>query len=82
MESFQKAMDKSNEYATENTDKLRELAVSEVGLDQDVADRILFGVYPTGLDTESIKLYGEAALDQGVISEEPDYDSLVIEPVE
>lgn len=82
VESFQKAMDKSNEYATENTDKLRELAVSEVGLDQDVADRILFGVYPTGLDTESIKLYGEAALDQGVISEEPDYDSLVIEPVE
>ncbi|MGO1591519.1 MAG: ABC transporter substrate-binding protein [Ancrocorticia sp.] len=80
--SFQKAMDKSNEYATENTDKLRELAVSEVGLDQDVADRINFGVYLPGLDTESIELYGKAALDQGIISEEPDYDSLVIQPAD
>ena len=82
VEAFQRAMSKTNEYATENTDKLRELAVSKVGLDQDVADRINFGVYPAGLDTESIALFGKAALDQGVISKEPDYDSLVIEPKE
>ena len=58
------------------------LARAKVGLDQDVADRINFGVYPAGLDTESIALFGKAALDQGVISKEPDYDSLVIEPKE
>lgn len=80
VQSFQKAMDKSNEYAMENTDKLRELAVSEVGLDQDVADRINFGEYTSGLDTDSIKLYGEASVDQGIISKEPDYDSLLVTP--
>ena len=71
VESFQKAMDKSNEYATENTDKLRELAVSEVGLDR-MFYRILFGVYPRA-GYESIKLYARLHLTRAS-SRGADYD--------
>lgn len=80
--AFQRAMSRSNEFATENHDRLRELAVSEIGLTEEVAERVSFATFEPGLDTESIKLWGEAAVNEGIISEEPDYDSLVIEPTE
>ncbi|MGO1401883.1 MAG: ABC transporter substrate-binding protein [Flaviflexus sp.] len=80
--SFQRALDRSNEFATENHDRLRELAVSEIGLTEDVASRVSFATFVPGLDTESIETYGEAAVEFGIIEEEPDYDSLVILPQE
>lgn len=80
--SFQRAMSRSNEFANENHDRLRELAVSKIGLTEDVASRVSFATFEPGLDTESIEIYGAAALKYGVITEEPDYASLVIEPTE
>jgi len=78
--AFQRAMDRSNEYASENHDKLRELAVSKIGLAEDIASKIEFATFKPGLDTESVETYGKAAVDYGIISEEPDYSSLFVTP--
>lgn len=78
--AFQRAMDRSNEFATENPDRLRELAVSEIGLTEDVASEIEFATFVPGLDTESVETYGKAAVEYGIIEEEPDYSSLFVTP--
>ncbi|MBM9432413.1 ABC transporter substrate-binding protein [Flaviflexus equikiangi] len=78
--AFQRALDRTNEYASENHDKLRELAVSEIGLTEDVASRIAFATFEPGLDTESVETYAKAAVDFGIISKEPDYSSIFVQP--
>lgn len=78
--AFQRAMDRTNEFATENPDRLRELAVTEIGLTEEVASKIEFATFLPGLDTESVETYAKAAVEYGIISEEPDYSSLFVTP--
>lgn len=77
---FQRAMDKTNQYASEHPEDLRRLAVEKVGLSPEVAEELNFNTFTPGLDVESLRRVGAASLEQGLISEEPNYDELVIQP--
>ncbi|WP_182354349.1 ABC transporter substrate-binding protein [Flaviflexus huanghaiensis] len=78
--AFQRAMSRANEFASENPDRLRELAVSEIGLEEAVAENISFATFEPGLDTESVEVYAKAAVELGVIEEEPNYATLFVAP--
>lgn len=77
---FQRALSKSNEYATEHQDELRSTAVEKVKVDPAIAEQLHFATFPAGLDVDSIRRFGRAAAEAGIISKEPDYDQLVVEP--
>ncbi|WP_168211699.1 ABC transporter substrate-binding protein [Ruania zhangjianzhongii] len=78
--SFQEAMSEANEFATENPDRVRETVVRELELDPELVEGANFGVFAPGLDTESLRTIGAAALEAGMISAEPDYDAVVVQP--
>lgn len=78
--SFQRALDKANAFANDNHDELRRIAVEEVKVDEDVAERLLFAHFEPGLDTEDIKLVASKAVEYGIISKEPNYDDIIVEP--
>lgn len=78
--SFQRALDKANAFANDNHDELRRIAVEEVKVDEDVAECLLFAHFEPGLDTEDIKLVASKAVEYGIISKEPNYDDIIVEP--
>ncbi|WP_324651080.1 ABC transporter substrate-binding protein [Georgenia sp. H159] len=80
--AFQRAMSRSNEFATENPDRVREVIVEELELDPELVEQTNLHVFAPGLDEESIEVIGEAAVEYGMISEEPDYEEIVISPGE
>lgn len=80
--SFQRALDRSNEFATENPDLVREQIVENLQIDAELVDQTNLAVFAPGLDEESVREIGAAAAERGMISEEPDYDEVFIRPGE
>lgn len=79
---FQRAMDRANEYATENPDEVRRVIAEELDLDPELVGGANLATYVPGLDTESVRTFAESAVEHGMISEEPDYDEIFVEPQE
>ncbi|WP_454084128.1 ABC transporter substrate-binding protein [Georgenia sp. Marseille-Q6866] len=80
--SFQRAMDRSNEFATENPDRVRETIVENLQIDAELVDETNLHVFAPGLDEESVKVIAAAAVEHGMISEEPNYEEIFIRPGE
>lgn len=80
VQAFQRGMSKSNEYATENEDELRQAAIEFVNVDPAIAEKMNFAAFRPGLDTDAIRTYGELAVKYGVIGKEPNYDDYIIQP--
>lgn len=78
--AFQRALDKSNEYATEHEDELRQTAIDKVGVDSSIAAVMNFAKFTPGLDEDSVKTYAQAAVEYGIISAEPDYSNVFVTP--
>jgi len=77
---FQRAMDRSNEFATENPDRVREVIVENLEIDPELVDLTNLAVYAPGLDEQSVKDIAAAAVTHGMISAEPDYEEIFIRP--
>ncbi|MGC5617623.1 ABC transporter substrate-binding protein [Georgenia sp. Z1491] len=79
---FQRAMDRANEYATDNPDEVRATIAETLDLDPELVAGANLATYVPGLDQDSVRAFGEAAVEQGMISEEPDYEEIFVEPQE
>lgn len=77
VEAFQEAMAEINEFAEDNPDLVREVAVDEMGFDAEHIDEVNLPLFPNDEGTEALEDYAEAAVEYGIIDAEPeDYDSL------
>lgn len=77
VEAFQDAMTEVNEFATDNPELVREVAVEEMGIDEDVAQRMTLPLFPNDDDLEALESYAEYAVKFGILQEEPsDLESL------
>lgn len=80
--AFQTALDEGNAYATENPDAAREVIVEELELDPELVDQAQLAVWAPGLDEDSVRVFAEEAVSQGLIEAEPDYESIFVRPTE
>ncbi|GAA2069520.1 hypothetical protein GCM10009821_02530 [Aeromicrobium halocynthiae] len=77
VEAFQEAMTEVNEFATANPDLVREVSVVEMGIDEDVAERMTLPLFPNDDDLEALRAYAEYSVRYGILEEEPaDLESL------
>lgn len=77
---FQQAMDEANTYATEHPDEVRGVIVEQLELDPELVEQTNLGVFAPGLDRDSVQIFAQEAVKQGMISAEPDYDSIFVSP--
>lgn len=78
--AFIDAMTEVNEFAEENPDLVREVAVEEMGFDEEYIDDVNLPLFPNDPDIEALQEYAEAAVEYQILSEEPeDYEALFAE---
>ena len=77
IDRFIAAVQTSFAYASENEGEVRDILVSEIGLDQKLADSIVLTRWPTEINRDGLTAMGEAAMKFGIMSELPDLDSLI-----
>lgn len=67
--AFQRALEKSRAYASENPDEVRDYIPEFLGMETTVAQEITLGNWPAGMpDEESLKAWHEACVKYGVFS--------------
>ncbi|NDK31698.1 ABC transporter substrate-binding protein [Nesterenkonia haasae] len=77
VESFREAMTEINDFAGENPELVREVAVEEMGFDADYIDDVNLPMFPNDNDIDALEDYAEAAVEFGIIDELPeDYEAL------
>ncbi|WP_150461418.1 ABC transporter substrate-binding protein [Nesterenkonia ebinurensis] len=77
VEAFQDAMTEINDFAEANPDLIREVAVEEMGFDAEHIDNVNLPLFPNDNEVETLQDYAEAAVEYGILSEEPeDYEAL------
>lgn len=77
LEKFQTAMTKSLEFADANPDTVREIMATYTRTDPETLAKITLPKYPTEMDKPSIEKLAAQAESYGVLSAEPDFDSLL-----
>ena len=77
VERFTTALEQSLEYAAENEDETRAVLTEYTQIDQAVIDAMILPAWPTEINRESIETLGARAVDDGLLSEEPDLDNLL-----
>ena len=77
VERFTTALEQSLEYASENEDETRAVLTEYTQIDQAVIDAMILPAWPTEINRESIETLGALAVDDGLLSEEPDLDNLL-----
>ncbi|MGO1548047.1 ABC transporter substrate-binding protein [Microbacterium gubbeenense] len=77
LEKFQTAMTKSLEFADANPDTVREIMATYTKTDPETLAKITLPKYPTEMDRPSIEKLAAQAESYGVLSAEPDFDSLL-----
>lgn len=77
VEAFRDAMTEINEFAEDNPDLVREVAVEEMGFDEEYIDDVNLPLFPNDNDVEALQDYAEASVEYGILSEEPEsYEAL------
>jgi NitT/TauT family transport system substrate-binding protein len=77
VERFTTALEQSLEYASENEDETRAILSSYTEIDQAVIEAMTLPAWPTEINRESIEQLAALAVDDGLLSEEPDLDALL-----
>lgn len=77
VEAFSNALNKALEYSEENPDDVREVIGSYVPIEDDVLEEMTLPKFTPEFSREGLAEMGEAAVEHGVISEEPDLDTLL-----
>lgn len=83
IEKLQRAIQKSNEYANDNTDEAIDVGSELTGVDPDVLrDSGQFNYFPSELDVDALKLANDKLVDMDFINQSVDVDDFVILPTE
>lgn len=77
LEKFQSAMKKSLEFSDANPDVVREVMATYTSTPEEVLAQITLPKFPTEMDRPSIEKLAAAAQSYGVLSAEPDFDTLL-----
>ncbi|RLV57008.1 nitrate ABC transporter substrate-binding protein [Aeromicrobium phragmitis] len=77
VKAFKEAMVEVNDFAEHNPDLVRQVAVEEMGIDEDVAERMTLPLFPNDDDVEALQSYAEYAVRFGILSKAPeDFEAL------
>ncbi len=82
LERWQRAIQRSSDYANEHPDEVRALIVERVGTPADLVEQAPLPFYTAELDTDAIEKEAEFAVKYGVIEEAPSIEDLVATPEE
>jgi NitT/TauT family transport system substrate-binding protein len=77
VERFTTALEQSLEYAGQNEDETRAVLSSYTEIDQAVIDAMTLPAWPAEINRESIERLAELAVDDGLLEEQPDLDTLL-----
>ncbi|MGY1631987.1 ABC transporter substrate-binding protein [Geodermatophilus sp. SYSU D01186] len=77
VEAFQRAMNRSLEFAQENPDEVRRITGTYTEIDPAVLERITIPTFRTEFSEEAMALLGAKATEYGTLSQEPDLDQLL-----
>ncbi|MGJ9403960.1 ABC transporter substrate-binding protein [Arthrobacter sp. KK5.5] len=76
-EKFQRAMNKSLEFAQENPDKVRDIVGTYTKIDEATRAEIVLPRYQVEMSREAAQKLGDAAVKYGTLEEAPDLDALL-----
>jgi NitT/TauT family transport system substrate-binding protein len=77
VEAFQRAMNRSLEFAQENPDEVRRITGTYTEIEPAVLERIVIPTFRTEFNREAMAQLGAKAAEYGTLSEEPDLDRLL-----
>ncbi|GAB6903316.1 ABC transporter substrate-binding protein [Kineosporia succinea] len=77
VQKFTTAMQKSLKYANDNPDAAREVLSSYTKIEPDIQEAVTLPSWPDTIDTNSISVLSKLALDDGLITSEPDLTRLL-----
>jgi NitT/TauT family transport system substrate-binding protein len=77
VEAFQRAMNRSLEFAQQNPDEVRRITGTYTEIDPAVLERIVIPTFRTDFSREAMELLGAKATEYGTLSKEPDLDQLL-----
>jgi NitT/TauT family transport system substrate-binding protein len=77
VEKFQKAMNKSLEYAQANPAEVREIIGTYTNIDPALREQMVLSNFAVEFNREGVRKLGEAAFRYGTLSEEPNLDELL-----
>ncbi len=82
LERWQRALQRSSDYANENPEEVRALIVERVGTPADLVEQAPLPHYTAELDIDTIEKEAEFAVKYGVIEEAPSIEDMVATPEE
>lgn len=77
VERFTTALEESLEYASANEDQTRAVLGTYTQIDQAVIEAMTLPAWPTEVNRASVERLGELAVDDGLLDEQPDLDTLL-----
>lgn len=76
-QKFQRAMDKSLEYAEKNPDKVRDIVGTYTKIDAETRKGLILPAFRVDMNREAAQKLGDAAVKYGTLSKAPDLDALL-----
>ncbi|QYJ03055.1 ABC transporter substrate-binding protein [Nocardioides panacisoli] len=77
VERFTTAMNESLEYAEENPNEVRRIVQSYTELDAATAEQVALPAWPTEINTDSLDLLADLAVEDGAMEEKPDIEAML-----
>lgn len=77
VERFTTAIEQSLEYAAQNEDETRAIVSTYTQIDQAVIDAMTLPAWPAEINRESVERLAELSVDDGLLEEQPDLDTLL-----
>ncbi|WP_062203702.1 ABC transporter substrate-binding protein [Demequina salsinemoris] len=74
--AFQEALTKSFEYATDNPDAVRAALADYTSMDEATQQAVVLPSWPTEIDSNTVDLLAQLAIDDGFLAEAPDLSGL------
>ncbi|WP_372697396.1 ABC transporter substrate-binding protein [Arthrobacter sp. JSM 101049] len=76
-EKFQRAMNKSLEFAQENPDKVRDIVGTYTKIDAETRKKLILPTFRVEMNREAAQKLGDAAVKYGTLQKAPDLDALL-----
>lgn len=77
VESFTAAMNRSLDYAQENSDEVRDIVGTYTEMPEEVRQEMILPAWRSEFSTEAAQKLGEAAVQYGTLEDEPDLDAML-----
>lgn len=77
VDAFSEAMVESQRFASENPDEVRRIITTYTKIDPGLIDALMLPAFPAEVNTDSIQVLADLALDDGLLDEPADVDALL-----